>query len=290
MNKLLICKKTREIAADTLKTSLEKLLSKNKPISEIGFASAWLLELRRHKEIFPDGWYIPPPSGIAVLFGRDDEFSRINFTSVRPENYWPRKDVLLDLNNGIIMAYASPVDKKTGIIGDFEMTIYFGKNPQIIDHFKKNLQIVNELFSFAQIGMTLSDIATKGHKIIKGKGLSNSIFSINDSTSTNIGHTIPFSYESRTGSEFKVFKNGTWENICLMISKKREFLNNIAEFKIRPGMAFTIEPRLKSSNNSKLPLSSFHAIALFHKNGEKELLTNFDKIFRLAGMDYMLNF
>ncbi len=35
-------------------------------------------------------------------------------------------------------------------------------------------------------------------------------------------------------------------------------------------------------------LGSFHTIVLIHDNGTKELLTNFDKIFKLFEMDYML--
>ncbi|MBU2632480.1 hypothetical protein KKG52_02080 [Patescibacteria group bacterium] len=104
------------------------------------------------------------------------------------------------------MIYASPVDRKTGIIGDFEMTLYFGKNPQIAGLLKTNLEIIKELFVFAKIGMSLSEITKKGLLIIKEKGLSNNVLSINDPTSTNIGHTIPFSYEKLSKSEKNIIK------------------------------------------------------------------------------------
>ncbi|MBU2632479.1 hypothetical protein KKG52_02075 [Patescibacteria group bacterium] len=73
-----------------------------------------------------------------------------------------------------------------------------------------------------------------------------------------------------------------------MISKKRLFVNNIEKLKIKPGFAFTIEPRIINSKNPKIPLASYHAIALFHEDGKKELLTGFNDVFKLVGMNYML--
>ncbi|MBU2632481.1 hypothetical protein KKG52_02085 [Patescibacteria group bacterium] len=70
MNKLLICKKTRKIAASALLKVLEEVLSSKKPISEFEFGKKWLKELRKNKDIFPNGWYDPPPSGMAIIFGK----------------------------------------------------------------------------------------------------------------------------------------------------------------------------------------------------------------------------
>jgi len=68
--------------------------------------------------------------------GPDNEgvTSRLNFGNLRRESVWPRADIRLNVKNGIIFAYASPFDKKTGIIGDFQTTLYFGKKQEIIDH------------------------------------------------------------------------------------------------------------------------------------------------------------
>lgn len=290
MNPLLVCKKIRQYNASCLLKVLKEVLEKGKTVSESEFRDKWLKELRKNQEIFPEGWYTPPPHGMAVLFGTGKNFSRTNFESIRGEKYWPKKDVYLDLKDGFLMLYASPVDRKTGIIGDFETTVYFGNNNQIKDHLKVNLEIIHALFDYAQVGMTLSDIAKKGMEFIEKKRLSNNILSINDSTNTNIGHTIPFSYEEINNQEKELLRDGenNWERAYTMISKKRKFVNNIEQLKIKPGMAFTIEPRLMDPKNEGLPQSSFHTIVVFDENGDKELLVDYEEIFKLAGMTYLL--
>ncbi|MDO8583504.1 MAG: M24 family metallopeptidase [bacterium] len=290
MNKLNICKTTREIAAKSLYSTLKNILSKNKPISELYLRDAWLSEMKKYKEIFPDGWYIPPPHGIGVLFGTEEDLSRINFTSLRPKEFWPRNDIFLNLNNGIALLYAGPVHRESGIIGDFEMTLYFGKNKNIINQLKTNLDIINKIFENAKIGTRLSEIASKADKLLKRNDLINTIYSISDPTNSNIGHTIPFSYEDMKDKEKKIllYAKDNWKRFYTMLSKKRKFINKIEQLEIKPGMAITIEPRSKIKNNPSSPLISFHAIALFYKNGDKELLTEFEKIFKLVGMDYML--
>src|SRR3989338_9581860 len=103
MNNLDICKQTRKAAADSLKNAFEKVLNNNQPISEVDLRDMWLLELRKHQEIFPDGWYTPPPHGIGVLFGTPENTKRINFPTLRTKDYWPRDDVFLDKKDGIIV-------------------------------------------------------------------------------------------------------------------------------------------------------------------------------------------
>lgn len=290
MNKLLVCKKTRKYTADCLLKVLKEVLEKEEKISEAEFRDKWLKELRKSKDIFPDGWYVPPPHGMTVLFGTDEDFSRLNFSSIRPEKFWPRKDVYLNLTKGIAMLYASPVDKKTGIIGDFETTIYFGKKKKTKKHLKTNIEIIKKIYDYLQIGMPFSQIVSMANKEFKNQGLTNEVLSINDPTNTNIGHTIPFSYEEISLEENDILKQGdrNWQNMLTMISKKRKFVNAEEQLLINPGMAFTIEPRLKNSNNKSVPFSTYHSIILFKENGEKELLADYDEIFKLVGMDYML--
>lgn len=59
----------------------------------------------------------------------------MNYKSLRPVEMHPRNDIMLNKQTGIIYVYASPVDKKTGMIGDWGMTIYFGRDPEIILEF-----------------------------------------------------------------------------------------------------------------------------------------------------------
>ena len=73
-----------------------------------------------------------------------------------------------------------------------------------------------------------------------------------------------------------------------MVSNKRIFLNKTNQTVVKPNMAFTIEPGVKIKEREDMPFIAFHTTVLIHENGEKELLTGFDEIFKLAGMDYML--
>lgn len=281
MNKLDICKSTRKIAADSLLKVLIHILNSNKKVSEADLRDAWLEELRKYKEIFPDGWYIPPAHGIGILFATDKNFERSNYTTLRKEKYWPRNDVFLDREKGILMPYASPVSRD-GIIGDFGLDLYLGKNENIRKHFKNIYEKVNKLFTDITIGMKLSDLFHHGYKIFSQNNLINEGWlSTTDPTGINIGHTIPM-------IEKKLLQEKDWSAICKTISSARKFINAVEKTVIKPGIAFTLEPRLKSIKDPTLPTIYFHTIALIHENGEKELLTNFDEIFKLTGMDYML--
>lgn len=295
--KLKICKQTRKYAADALYKVLKELLPAAQPISEVLLRDAWLTELRKNNDIFSDGWYTPPPHGIIALFSDDQNVERISYKSARPEKNWPKNDTYLNSKNGIIYLYASPVDKNSGIIGDFGITLYFGNKPEIKTLLKTCLRLDKEIFEFSKLGMELSEITLFTEKRLKHYGMQNMIESITDTaiiknkTAISIGHTIPFSNENSSNSENKILKNGLtdWEKAKDMISNKRIFVNSLEKFKIKPACAFTIEPRSKIINKPYLPTSlSYHTIAVFKTDGSKELLTNFDNLFKLAGMDYIL--
>ncbi len=288
MNKLTTCTETRKIAVETLYITLKNVLSNKNPVSEIDFRDRWLLELRKYKEVFPDGWYMPPPQGIGVLFGADENTERLNYKSIRPPENWPQKNVFLDKNKGLAYLFACPVDKKTGIIGDFGVTIYFGKNKRIINHLTTCYQLTKEIFQYTHIGIRFADIAKYSSKLCKKKNLINVIESSTDPTGTNIGHSIPSTDGNWTKEEIEIFEKGSWEKICKLISNKRIFLNETQKTILRKGMAITIEPRPRSIFDPTIPMVSFHTIGLFYENGKKELLTNFDQIFKLVDMDYML--
>ncbi|EKD85763.1 MAG: hypothetical protein ACD_37C00630G0007 [uncultured bacterium] len=289
MDKLETCRQTRKIASDSLYKALAKLLKSKKPISEVILRDAWISEMQKSKDIFPEGWYDPPPHGIIILFATDNNTKRLNFKSARPEEVWPRDDIFLDRKKGIALLYSSPVDKKSGIIGDFEMTLYFGKNKIIKNQLKTNLDIIKKIFEEAKKDMRLSDICLIGSKLLKQNKFVNIVYSVTDPTSTNLGHTVPFSYEDMNAKERKLLKLGgkNWKEFRVMISKKRKFVNTIESLTFKAPIAVTIEPRSKIKNKKDSPLVAFHGIILFKENGEKELLTNFDKIFKLVGMTYM---
>jgi hypothetical protein len=290
INNLDACRLTRKIAANSLYETLQKVLGSNNPISELEFRDLWLVNLRKHEEIFPDGWYLPPPYGIGVLFAADKNLERIRFKTLRAEEFWPRKDIFLDRNNGFILLYCSPVDKETFTIGDFGLNIYLGKNTKIQHVLKKHFDLTNEVFKFAAIGMKLSEINNFATNLFQENDFTNDWWvSTTDPTGTNYGHTIPGTENSWTNAELEVLKgvNG-WETKLKVINKKRKFINASEQTIIKPGMAITIEPRVIKKIDSTLINVYFHTTTLFRENGEKEWLTDFDSIFKLSGMDYLL--
>lgn len=289
IDKLEICKQTRRIATESLYEVLKRFLAK-KTFSEIDLRDTWLLHMRKRNSIFPDGWYVPPPHGVAVLFAPDDKFQRVCPSSLRLEEFWSRDDILLDKNRGLVLVYASPVNRKSGIIGDFGLTLYFGKRLEIIEHLKKSFQIVQEIFAYIEVGMKFSDVARFAHRQMNKKGLYSDLLSPTDPAGTNIGHTIPAVFEGWNDREEEIIKSpdSPWDDVKKVISKKRIFVNEIESFVIRPGMAFTIEPRPKVVNNPNIPMVWFHTIVLIDGEGKKELVTGFDELFKLTGTDYML--
>jgi hypothetical protein len=281
------CKLTRKIAADSLFSALSYLLKK-KNVSEVDLRDKWLEEMNKNNFIFPEGWYSPPPKGICVLFGTDSDNKRLNYESLRPEEMWPRDDIFLNQKEGIIYVYASPVDKKTGIIGDFGMTIYFGKNKLIQKYLSICYGINKKIYEFIKVGMPFSEIYKFAEEIIKKHGLYNKITSITDPAATNIGHTIPPPSSSWEKNEQIIFESEQIKDIKKIVSSKRKFVSSIEKFKIQGDMSITIEPRPRVCNKPEIPMISYHNICVINKNERIELLTDFEKIFQLVGMDYML--
>lgn len=290
MNKLDIVKQTRKIAADTLFVVLEQTLKENNPVSEAEFRDKWLLEMQKHKQIFGSGWYTPPPSGIVVLFASKTNPKRADFTNLRPKEFWPRDDIFLDIESGYAYLFASPTHRQSGLIGDFSINIYLGNEEKIKKQLKKSVKIIDEIFNFIKTNISFSDIFKFADNTIAKNGLRNNIVSITNPDGVNMGHTIPASYEDWTEEELKKLRNADndWISFKDIISKKRIFESIHSSLKVKPGMAFTIEPAVKVVRDNSIPMTMFHKIAFIRENGEKELLANFDQIFKLCGMNYML--
>lgn len=137
--------------------------------------------------------------------------------------------------------------------------------------------------------MKFSGIYNYSQRVFAKNNMLSDLHSMSDPTGTNIGHTVPGSYENWDSQTLKSLKAKKWEKVKDVISKHRVFINRKEDFKIKKGMAFTIEPRPSALDNSTIPSIFLHTIALFKENGSKELLTGFNPLFKLAGMNYMLN-
>lgn len=279
MSKLLAnietCKTTRALAAQ----AFADVLSEQK-LTEKQFCEKVSKKLYTPPN-WQEGWYSPPPKGVAALFGPESEPSRVAYDSLRKEEFWPRDDFAFSTDS-LGYVYASPVNKAAGIIGDFGLTIYRGKNPKIIAHLNACLEIVQKTAEYAQVGMELREVHNHCQNLMAGKDFnSKRMLALNDKTKNNIGHTIPWTHEVATKEESEIIKGEDLEKLKNLISSKRLYLNQRETFKIPPTIAFTAEPRMENNNN---PLASFHVIIAF-REGKKEIFGNFNPVFQALKMD-----
>src|SRR5665213_3117359 len=116
----------RKLSFEAFKETLNELKGKTN-ITEIMFRDLWLQKMKDIPSLTQNGWYTPPPFGMSVLFASDTDIKRISFESLRKSKNWPSKKTI-DWGNGLLFAYSSFVDIETGILGDFDATLYFGTN------------------------------------------------------------------------------------------------------------------------------------------------------------------
>jgi hypothetical protein len=284
MDRLDVCIRTRKLAASCLAETLRVVLERTEPVSEQEMCAMWLAALRRHSDIFPDGWYAPPPHGMFVQFGTATDPGRVNQTNNRVPKAWPRTDIFLDRDVGILSAYASPVDRQTGMIGDFGILLYFGRNEAVAELFRRTLTIDAQVFEQLEVGMTFAEVANQTLTGIARAGMANTIASTSDSAGTNIGHTLPAADTGWSEAEKSVIAGADWEKAAALISSRRQFLNILEETTITPTMAHTLEPRPGVPGRLDLPMVNLHT-AVIWRDGKKQHLTDFDELFELAGMD-----
>ncbi len=282
----IVNERTRSYALDALVESLTPLLQADTPFSEVQLRDVWLKNLRKNKDLFPDGWYIPPSHGIGALIGSTTKQSRTNYDNLR--KFESKNDSIFDAAHPIIYAYASPVDKQTGIIGDAGLTLYKGTNAAVKKHLKTCFNINKHVAEKVKVGMTFADIYNLTMDLADQHNLVNDVVSITDPQGANIGHTIPPGFAEWPRDEQRVVAEGDWKKILDIIRTKRVYVNAFEQTKVKPGTMITIEPRLNNKNDSNIPQGSFHTTLQVSKNGDVRLLTNFDTLFTLFGMKYML--
>ncbi|MCX6817170.1 MAG: M24 family metallopeptidase [Candidatus Beckwithbacteria bacterium] len=280
-----VCEKTRATASEALLKVIRQIWGKS--FSERQLKDLWMEELRKSERLFPSGWYCPPPEGCGVLIGNENNPGRLNYDTLRKEGIWPQANIKFNIKTGLAYIFASPVDKETGIIGDFGLTVYAGKDKEIINHFKRvylvNQQIVGEIRS----GLKVSEVYNKAIHIFSAVNLTNNVRSSTDIVGTNIGHSIPGTLDPYSETELAVIKSDNWQAAGDLISQKRVFFNGKTDYVFKPGDCFTLEPRLTDLKTPNLPMVSFHTIMRVTADGA-ELIENFDKIFLATKMDYMV--
>jgi hypothetical protein len=277
-----ICKETRILAAQ----AMAEVLAENKIISEANFCSKVAKKLSAGQNLWPEGWYSPPPLGVSALFNDAEHPQRLLYDNLRKQEFWP-KDNNIFAENSLGSIYASPVHKQTGIIGDFGLTIYTGKDERIQKHIKSCLEAVEETAEYAQIGMEFRELHQFCQKLMAEQGLNNNrTITYTDKVKTNIGHTVPWSYEDPTPEELSIINGTDFDKLKNLISSKRINLNEKEDFKIPPTIAFTTEFRAESNKDPHLPNASFHLIVSF-VDGKKEVLGGFNTVFQATRMDFI---
>ncbi len=288
LKRLEACRKVRQFASQTCLYTFQKVLKLPSKVSEVKFRNIWLKEMYKSMDIIGDGWYDPPPNGIAVLFGSENDYKRVNYLNLRPKEYWPKFNNYLK-KDGLGYIYASPyiMIDEAPIIGDFGINFYLGTNKKIQDHFKKCYQVLLKLVENIKLGMKFSDLYKQSVKIIEENNLKNNIFGFTNRTGTDFGHTIPFIDRNLDDKELLKVNSTSENEIHDVISKARIFSSEVEKYTISEYCAFTFEPRFISEDNN-LPMFSLHTIVQFVE-GKKIITDNFTGIFNLLGMQWLNN-
>lgn len=248
----------RQKAFTSFYNTLDKLYGR-KDITEKEFKSKWQENLEKETNILADGWYNPPPNGMAVLFG-----DRVSFDTLRDNKNWASEKTI-NWKEDLIYVYCSPIDKKSGIIGDMSLTLYFGENIEIKKHIKNCYKAVQEVFCELDKVQNSQELFVFSEKIFEKYQLKNCIISKTDNTPLDLGHTFPklINIENR---------NKLTQEEKQDISKARKFINYNNSWNFIEGIQFTIEPQLISIENSKLPQISQHF--LIKKTKDKFIISN----------------
>jgi len=242
--------RARNIAFKTLQATISENKNLN-TVSEIDFQKKWLHRMRETKDIIADGWYCPPPMGMAVLTGDIDYPSRTSFDSLRSEINWPSDD-LINWEKNLLYVYCSPVDIKTGLPGDIAVTLYFGDNILVKEHFRNTYKATQEVIKTLDIIRNSRELFMLSQEIFAQYGLKNCVISKTDQTPLDLGHTLP--------RLKKFIGQDLLEEQKVEISKSRRFINGESSWNFQDGMQFTIEPQLISLSDNDMPQVSYHYI------------------------------
>ena len=219
-------------------------------ISEKGFRDLWLLKMGDDGTTIADGWYCPPPRGTAVLFGE-----RITFDSLRNEYNWSG-DTMIDWHSDLLYAYASPVDRTSGRIGDTSVTLYFGPNTAVSDHIRRCHDAVMDVFESLGKAQTAGALFDLSREIFLRHRLRDCVISRTDSAPSNLSHTFP-KLESVPADGILS------EEDIRMISTSRRFINTNADWEFTDGLQFTVEPQLMSYDDESLPQITQHYVVRY---------------------------
>lgn len=273
--------RTRLAAASALSKSLE---GTGVGLSESTIHERWRTALAAEPALMPQGWFLPPPAGASVLIGVPPYYTRTNFTSLRDRSLWPDQQSQFE-EECLLFVYASPVERSTAMIGDFQMTLYAGSDPAIRSHVAACFQITASIVSYAAVGMEMRELYDYADRLIRDFGLINSTHSTADrSGQVNIGHTIPWTHCDYDNRIWAAVRQNDAREIADLISRARVFVTASETLRITNNIAFTVEPQIVSSHHPKV---SFHVIVAFN-DGVKYIYAHFAELLaRFDMLDYL---
>ncbi|MBV9159727.1 MAG: hypothetical protein JO019_03990 [Candidatus Kaiserbacteria bacterium] len=250
--------RTRLLTAEIVMASISGANGK----SEAEWAAALQASLAAHTELYPTGWYDPPPNGISVLIGKE----RMGFDSIRKPEFWPRTDIRYSVEIPVIV-YVSPVDRASGMFGDFGHTFYEGKDETLRSHFTRGSEAILAIAELSRVGMKFSELHEAAMRTIAEHGFEHAhITTVTPQAGdSNFGHTVPWSDADAAPSSV------TFVDLKEQIRLARRFINPEEHYRIPETCAFTVESRLLDPKKPQLPNMFFHVIVTFSKGAKRVL-------------------
>jgi len=259
----------RASAFTAFRTTLAEF--RGKPVTEVQFRDAWLAKLQQDPSLFAAGWYDPPPHGMAVLFARGDDPSRMSYESLRQEAAWP--DQTKADWRGFLFAYCSCISRTTGKLGDFDLTLYFGDDPQLKTHYRNCFNATAQLLHSISPADTSHALFMRAEEIFAQANLRLSTTSITAVTPAVLGHTFPVLPQSILDTAPTVLA-AEHKNL---IRTARHFIDRVSDWSLADGLQFTVEPQLRSALDPALPKISFHYLAQV-KDGQVQICRDIDEL------------
>jgi hypothetical protein len=243
----------RRIAYETFRATLAEHYGQSN-VTESAFRDSWLTRLRSVDELTSNGWYEPPPLGMAVLFADEDDVSRISYESLRLPEFAPGSRVM-SWRRGMMYAYCSPVHRPTGLAGDFGVTLYFGGKVAIRDHFRRAFTATDRLLSDLSEGTRSAALLHHSEDVFSEHGLKNTIASVTDSVPLDLGHSIP-TMEIENLRATRLLSRSDQQRL----REQRRFVSTSADWTLAEERQVTIEPQLVALGRPDLPQVSFHYV------------------------------
>lgn len=243
----------RTIAYETFRGTLSDLHGRT-GVTELQFRDEWLARLSVHEELTVDGWYDPPPLGVAIFTGSDATETPFAFASLRSEPYWP-SDRRIDWQRGIMYAYCSPVHLTDRLPADFGITLYFGRDPAVRAHFATALSLTREVMEGITSDTMARPLFRRSQTVFHNAGMRSNVASITDSVPVDLGHSLPLvdTMELGVGRQLT-------ERARVALRTGRLFISESADWDLASVPQFTIEPSLISLHNPRLPQVSPHYV------------------------------